>query len=121
MVSPSQFNWAVSLNILVMVLVGGINTTFGPVIGAVFVSMFPAVVNINPWLQEILYGALSILAITIFPEGVAGLVRRLEFPSKPSAEGANRIEPAAKQGLLSGFVDRGRLDRMGRPCGSGIR
>ena len=57
-VSPSQFSWAVSLNILVMVLVGGINTTFGPVIGAVFVSMFPAVVNINPWLQEILYGAL---------------------------------------------------------------
>ena len=54
-VSPGQFDWAVSLNILVMVLVGGINTTIGPVIGAVFVTMFPAVVNINPWLQEVLY------------------------------------------------------------------
>lgn len=94
-VSPSQFNWAVSLNILVMVLVGGINTTFGPVIGAVFVSMFPAVVNINPWLQEILYGALSILAITTFPEGIAGLARRLELTSKRSAEDADRTEPAA--------------------------
>ncbi len=94
-VSPSQFNWAVSLNILVMVLVGGINTTLGPVIGAVFVSMFPAVVNINPWLQEILYGAFSILAITTFPEGLAGLARRLEFSSRRSAEDADGTEPAA--------------------------
>jgi branched-chain amino acid transport system ATP-binding protein/branched-chain amino acid transport system permease protein len=75
-VSPGQFDWAVSLNILVMVLVGGINTTIGPVIGAVFVTMFPAVVNINPWLQEVLYGTLSILAITVFPEGVVGLLKR---------------------------------------------
>jgi len=75
-VSPGEFDWAVSLNILVMVLVGGINTTIGPVIGAVFVTMFPAVVNINPWLQEVLYGALSIIAITVFPEGVVGLAKR---------------------------------------------
>ena len=75
-VSPGQFDWAVSLNILVMVLVGGINTTLGPIVGAMFVTMFPAVVNIDPWLQEILYGALSIFAITLFPEGVVGLAKR---------------------------------------------
>jgi branched-chain amino acid transport system permease protein len=34
------------------------------------------VVNIDPWIQEILYGALSICAITLFPEGVVGLVKR---------------------------------------------
>jgi branched-chain amino acid transport system ATP-binding protein/branched-chain amino acid transport system permease protein len=75
-VSPGQFDWSVSLNILVMVLVGGINTTVGPVLGAMFVSMFPVVVSINPWLQEIVYGALSILAITLFPEGIIGLAKR---------------------------------------------
>lgn len=75
-VSPGQFDWSVSLNILVMVLVGGINTTLGPVIGAIFVTMFPAVVNIDPWIQEILYGVLSICAITLFPEGVVGLMKR---------------------------------------------
>lgn len=74
-VSPGQFDWSVSLNILVLVLIGGINTTLGPLVGAMFVTMFPAVVNINPWLQEILYGALSILAVTVFPQGVVGLVR----------------------------------------------
>ena len=75
-VSPGQFDWAVSLNILVMVLIGGINTTFGPVIGAAFVSMFPNIVNINPWLQEMAYGALSILAVTLFPAGVVGVLKR---------------------------------------------
>jgi branched-chain amino acid transport system permease protein len=75
-VSPSQFSWSVSLNVLVMVLLGGINTTFGPLIGAAFVSMFPVVVSINPWLQEIVYGAISIIAITVFPEGVVGLAKR---------------------------------------------
>jgi branched-chain amino acid transport system permease protein len=75
-VSPGQFDWAVSLNILVMVLIGGINTTLGPVIGAAFVSMFPALVNINPWLQEMVYGALSILAVTLLPGGVMSLLRR---------------------------------------------
>jgi branched-chain amino acid transport system permease protein len=75
-VSPGQFDWSVSLNILVMVLIGGINTTLGPVIGAAFVSMFPALVNINPWLQEMAYGALSILAVTLLPGGVMSLVKR---------------------------------------------
>ena len=72
-VSPGQFDWSVSLNVLVMVLVGGINTTLGPLVGALFVTMFPAVVNINAWLQEMLYGALSIFAVTVFPEGLVGL------------------------------------------------
>jgi branched-chain amino acid transport system permease protein len=74
-VSPGQFDWSVSLNVLVMVLVGGLNTSLGPLVGAAFVSMFPAVVDINAWLQEILYGALSIVAVTVFPEGVVGLVK----------------------------------------------
>ena len=38
------------------------------------------VVNIDPWLQEILYGALSIFAITVFPEGVVGLLRSAAWP-----------------------------------------
>jgi branched-chain amino acid transport system permease protein len=57
-VSPGQFNWQVSVNILVMVIIGGMNTTIGPVVGAAFISIFPAEVNINPFWQEILFGAL---------------------------------------------------------------
>jgi branched-chain amino acid transport system permease protein len=99
-VSPGQFDWAVSLNILVMVLVGGINTTLGPIVGAMFVTMFPAMVNIDPWLQEILYGALSIFAITLFPEGVVGLAKRhlATLFKAPSAGHASSLEADAGAG-----------------------
>jgi branched-chain amino acid transport system permease protein len=119
-VSPGQFDWSVSLNILVMVLVGGINTTLGPVIGAAFVSMFPNLVNINPWLQEMVYGALSILAVTLFPEGLVGVVKnqlarrdKVEAPVRPEALGA--VPPSAEADDIS---DLPAAD-IGRPATSG--
>ena len=93
-VSPGQFDWSVSLNILVMVLIGGINTTLGPVIGAAFVSMFPALVNINPWLQEMVYGALSILAVTLLPGGVMSL---LKLRRPPRARATPEVETVAAE------------------------
>jgi len=108
-VSPGQFDWSVSLNILVMVLVGGINTTLGPILGAIFVTMFPAVVNIDPWIQEILYGALSICAITLFPEGVVGLVkRRLGARFKPAiSERVQEETPTAAAPASMPSIDDG--------------
>jgi branched-chain amino acid transport system permease protein len=110
-VSPGQFDWAVSLNILVMVLIGGINTTLGPVIGAAFVSMFPALVNINPWLQEMAYGALSILAVTLLPGGVMSLLKRVAALGEGAAPEAkltvsaiNRAEAPVEAGLFRKFA-----------------
>ncbi len=74
-VSPGQFNWTVSVNILVMVILGGINTTLGPVLGAAFVTIFPAQVNINPYWQEVIFGLLFVLVVVIYPTGFVGLVR----------------------------------------------
>ena len=113
-VSPGQFDWAVSLNILVMVLIGGINTTLGPVIGAAFVSMFPALVNINPWLQEMVYGALSILAVTLLPGGVMSLLKRVaalgeDPPSEAelTVSAVNRAEAPEEAGLFRKFASVG--------------
>jgi branched-chain amino acid transport system permease protein len=74
-VSPGQFDWSVSVNILVMVILGGMNTTIGPVLGAAFITIFPSQVNINPFWQEVLFGSLFVLVIVLFPEGFVGLLR----------------------------------------------
>src|SRR5581483_7751283 len=74
-VSPSQFSWQVSVNILVMVILGGINTTIGPILGAAFVTVFPSQVNINPFWQEVLFGALFVGVIVVFPSGFVGFLR----------------------------------------------
>jgi branched-chain amino acid transport system permease protein len=108
-VSPGQFDWAVSLNILVMVLIGGINTTLGPVIGAAFVSMFPALVNINPWLQEMVYGALSILAVTLLPGGVMSVLKRVAAlgegaAPEPAVAAFDRTEGPVEANLFRKFA-----------------
>ena len=114
-VSPSQFSWSISLNVLVMILIGGINTTSGPIIGAAFVSMFPVLVHINPWLQQVLYGVLSILVVTIVPEGAVGVAKRAWARLKPTLPGA--VRPPAPQaafpaGEAEGAVERDSLVRL---------
>jgi branched-chain amino acid transport system permease protein len=76
-ISPGQFTWTFSVNILVMVIFGGINTRIGPLIGAAFVSAFPVVVQIDPLVQELIFGLIFLLVIVFFPGGVVGLVARL--------------------------------------------
>jgi branched-chain amino acid transport system permease protein len=108
-VSPSQFSWSISLNVLIMILIGGINTTPGPIVGAAFVSMFPVLVHINPWLQQVLYGVLSIMVVTIVPEGVVGALKRSWAHLKRASSGAATLtgpEPA------EGGIEHGSLVRL---------
>jgi branched-chain amino acid transport system permease protein len=76
-VAPSDFGGTASINILVMVILGGMNTILGPIVGAVFISLFPVVVNWNPLIQEILFGAIFIFVVIVVPEGFVGLVARV--------------------------------------------
>ncbi len=114
-VSPSQFSWSISLNVLVMILIGGINTTSGPIIGAAFVSMFPVLVHINPWIQQVLYGVLSILVVTIVPEGAVGVAKRAWARLKPTLPGAVRPpkpQAASPAGEAEGAAERNSLVRL---------
>ena len=71
--SPTQFGWVQSVNILVMVIIGGMNTRLGPILGAVLVSVFPFVVKIDPFVQEVVLGAVFVAVIVLFPRGLVGL------------------------------------------------
>lgn len=72
--SPGQFGWVQSVNLLVMVIIGGMNTRLGPILGAVLVSVFPFVVKIDPFLQEVVFGAVFVAVVVFFPRGIIGLV-----------------------------------------------
>jgi branched-chain amino acid transport system permease protein len=100
-ISPSQFEWTLSVNILVMVLLGGINSLWGPIIGAAFISIFPDYVNIEPFWQEVLFGALLLVVIVAAPRGFVGLL----------AAGARRA--AAKLGLPADLLARREPEQPG--------
>ena len=69
-ITPGQFDSTAAVNILVMVILGGMNTRLGPIFGAVFISLFPVVISMNPLWQEILFGSVFIFVIVFFPEGL---------------------------------------------------
>ena len=94
-VSPDQFTWSVTVNILVMVLLGGINTTAGPLIGAAIISIYPAYVNISPLWQEVVIAAVFVAVVVAFPTGIVGLLRALWAFSLRSTDRGSRRQLAA--------------------------
>ncbi|HET7137946.1 MAG TPA: ATP-binding cassette domain-containing protein [Gaiellaceae bacterium] len=110
-VSPSQFSWQVSVNILVMVILGGINTTIGPILGAVFITVFPAQVNINPFWQEVLFGALFVAVIVAFPSGFVGLLRLVwRHALRRLGAGRARVERAVETPAAEAVVAPERVN-----------
>jgi branched-chain amino acid transport system permease protein len=99
-ISPGQFSWTVSVNILVMVILGGMNTTLGPLIGAAFISAFPVWVHIDPLLQELLFGAILLAVIVLAPGGVVGIGRDL----------ARRFVARDRRGQSGDELDAGAVD-----------
>jgi branched-chain amino acid transport system permease protein len=85
-VSPAHLGWHESGLILMVVILGGIGTLYGPVLGA-FVMVF-----LQDKLQEVtdlwllIYGFFVVGVVLFLPHGIAGLVARLA--GAPPPEGA---------------------------------
>lgn len=70
---PQTFNIAESLTLFVAVIVGGLASVEGSILGAVFVILVPTLFSASRWLVPVLYG-LTILVVLVFqPLGLAGL------------------------------------------------
>ena len=74
-----------SVEMLVMPIIGGMGTIFGPLVGSFFlhtlgeVSKFAAhaLIGDRPGLDLIVYGAVLILILALLPNGLVGLMRRM--------------------------------------------
>ena len=84
-VSPESFMVATSFSVLVSVLVGGIGTTLGPVLGGIALTFLPEYLRAFHAYRFTIYGALIIVVIIAMPTGVAGAIRTLHARWRPSA------------------------------------
>ena len=73
--SPGQFDLFASMDMVVMVVVGGIGTLAGPLIGAVFLVFAPELLSFAREFRPILMGGLLIVVTIFLPGGLVGLVR----------------------------------------------
>ena len=76
-ISPESLSVGKSVDGLVMVLLGGIQTLAGPVVGAVtFTWLHDAVArNTDYWRATL--GAIILLLVLLFPQGIAGSLKLL--------------------------------------------
>jgi ABC-type branched-subunit amino acid transport system ATPase component/branched-subunit amino acid ABC-type transport system permease component len=76
-VNPDTFSFSDSIRFLLMVILGGAGTTFGPLIGAGVLTWIPNLLQAFGKWQLFAYGALLALVIFFLPKGIARSVRDL--------------------------------------------
>lgn len=93
-VSPDLFSNAQAVLFFVMLVVGGVGSAIGAVLGTIVLTALPEALRFLKEWYLVLYGVGVILMITFVPEGLASLPRRL----RPAAAGASLpgVEPVAR-------------------------
>ncbi|MFG1283097.1 branched-chain amino acid ABC transporter permease [Xanthobacter autotrophicus] len=91
-VTPESFPFATSIFFLAAVIVGGLGTILGPILGAAFMTLVPELLKyVVEWLgpvfpnagaalspvRTIVFGALIIFFLMFEPQGLAEIVRRI--------------------------------------------
>ena len=75
--SLTDVHWAMSGEVVLMTLVGGMGTVFGPIVGAlVIVTMETYLAQFGAWVT-IIQGVVFVLCVLLFREGIVGLVARI--------------------------------------------
>lgn len=79
--SLTDVHWSMSGEVVLMTLVGGMGTVFGPIIGAlVIVTMETYLAQFGAWVT-VIQGVVFVLCVLLFREGIVGLLaRRLGRP-----------------------------------------
>lgn len=72
-ISPPNFGPLKSLNLVIMNVIGGMNTLVGPLIGAFFLVLVPELLRGYVQLQHIIFGIVLIVVMAFMPGGMASL------------------------------------------------
>jgi branched-chain amino acid transport system permease protein len=76
-VSPAMMFWTRSGDLIVMVVLGGMGTLFGPVFGAIFLLVLEEVLSGFTEYWQIILGPLLVLVVLFARGGIDGLLRSL--------------------------------------------
>lgn len=71
-IAPSSFGFMFSVELIVMVVLGGMVSVPGAIIGAFFVTVLPEFLRAFENIEIVLFGAILILCMMFLPDGMAG-------------------------------------------------
>ncbi|MGH3273630.1 MAG: ABC transporter permease subunit [Streptosporangiaceae bacterium] len=104
-IAPENFAAQQSIILFAMVAVGGLGSIAGPILGALLFTLVPNYLQAAGTSQDLLFAALLLAALTLFRDGLLGLLRlplrrlrRTLLPARPDRPGrADSSPPAAAQ------------------------
>ena len=76
-IAPASFGFSFSVQLVVMVVLGGMASVWGSVVGAFFLTALPEALREFEDIDILVYGAILVLTIMFLPDGLAGGARRL--------------------------------------------
>ncbi|WP_279009336.1 branched-chain amino acid ABC transporter permease [Synergistes jonesii] len=83
-ISPVTFTIGESINILVMVIFGGMSTLLGPIFGAILLTILPEFLRMAGALRLVIYGVSLVCFIIWLPQGVWGSIKNWWINKKSS-------------------------------------
>jgi len=91
-VAPSSFGFLFSVELITMVVLGGMASMWGAVAGAFFLTVLPELLRVFENIEVLIFGAILVACMMFLPDGIAGGAARLTRLAKA------RLRPAAKPG-----------------------
>jgi len=76
-ITPATYDVPLTLNIILIVLLGGATVWLGPMVGAAFFAFLPSLLNLSPVVAQMVYGVCLIAVIILMPTGVVGRLKGL--------------------------------------------
>ena len=70
-IAPTDFGLARSLDLLAMVVIGGLGTISGSILGAILYTVLPFMLSRTQFSLSVLFGSLLVLTILFMPRGLA--------------------------------------------------
>ena len=82
-ISPENFDMMLSIQFLLLVIMGGLGTRAGPLIGAVIVAALPEALSALAEYRLLFFGCLLLLILAVMPNGIAGALLGLLARRRP--------------------------------------
>ncbi len=90
LLSPTPMKFNEMATVVVMVIVGGLRTFPGPILGAVFIEVLSELLRAWGEVRMVLYALLVIVVARAYPAGLQGVVLTLSAPVRRRARSAAR-------------------------------
>jgi len=96
-IDPVPFNLSLSLDLLMMVIVGGAGFFFGPFLGAMIAVLLPEWLRFTQGYYLMLYAVAVIILLIYSPTGILGILDR--YLTERRTRAASALRAVAKSGL----------------------